>query len=87
MRDPEAGNSGVIARLDRAMQMLRGEPAARVSSLGRRDHISGILMSQPFDASRSLAAFEQDSTLVAVIGISQSKWLVAAVVPGVEPVR
>src|ERR1700724_3559263 len=41
-------------------------------------------MSHPFDASRSLTAFEQDNTLVAVIEMSQSKWLVAAVVPGVE---
>ncbi len=41
-------------------------------------------MSQPFDASRSLTAFEQDITIVAVIEMSQSKWLVAAIVPGVE---
>src|ERR1700737_4270691 len=41
-------------------------------------------MSQPFDASRSLTAFEQDNTLVAVIEMSQSKWLVAAVIPRVE---
>ena len=41
-------------------------------------------MSQSFDASRSLTAFEQDSTLVAVIEMSQSQWLVAAVIPGVE---
>jgi transposase len=41
-------------------------------------------MSQSFDASRSLTAFEQDSTLVAVIEMSQSKWLVAAAIPGVE---
>jgi transposase len=41
-------------------------------------------MSQPFDASRSLTALEQDSTIIAVIEMSQSKWLVAAVVPGVE---
>jgi transposase len=41
-------------------------------------------MSQPFDASRSLTTLEQDSTIVAVIEMSQSKWLVAAVVPGVE---
>ncbi len=40
-------------------------------------------MSQSFDASKSLTAFEQDSTLVAVIEMSQSKWLVAAVVPGI----
>ena len=41
-------------------------------------------MSQPFDASRSLTALEQDSTIIAVIEMSQSKWLVAAVVPGIE---
>ena len=40
-------------------------------------------MSQPFDVSRSLTAFEQDNTLVAVIEMSQSKWLVAAMIPGV----
>jgi transposase len=41
-------------------------------------------MSQPFDASRSLTAFEQESTIIAVIEMSQSKWLVAAIVPGIE---
>ena len=37
-----------------------------------------------FDASRSLTALEQGSTIIAVIEMSQSKWLVAALVPGVE---
>jgi transposase len=37
-----------------------------------------------FDASRSLTALEQDSTIIAVIEMSQSNWLVAALVPGVE---
>ena len=37
-----------------------------------------------FDASRSLTALDQDSTIIAVIEMSQSKWLVAALVPGVE---
>ena len=41
-------------------------------------------MAHPFDASRSLTALEQDSTIIAVIEMSQAKWLVAAVVPGVE---
>ena len=40
-------------------------------------------MSQPFEASRSLTALEQDSTIIAVIEMSQTKWLVAALVPGV----
>ena len=37
-----------------------------------------------FDASRSLTALEQDGTIIAVIEMSQSKWLVSAVVPGIE---
>lgn len=37
-----------------------------------------------FDASRSLTALEQDCTIVAVIEMSHAKWLVAALVPGVE---
>ena len=41
-------------------------------------------MSQTFDASRSLTALEQDNTLIAVIEMSQSTWLVAAVVPGMK---
>ena len=36
------------------------------------------------DLSRSLAALEQDSTVIAVIEMSQSSWLVAGIVPGVE---
>ena len=37
-----------------------------------------------FDASRSLTALEQDSTIIAAIEMAQSKWLVAAVVPGIK---
>jgi hypothetical protein len=37
-----------------------------------------------FEASRSLTALEQDSTIIAVIEMSQSKWLGAALVPGIE---
>jgi transposase len=41
-------------------------------------------MPQPNDLSRSLAPFEQDSTLVAVLELSQWSWLVAGTVPGIE---
>jgi transposase len=41
-------------------------------------------MPQPNDLSRSLIALEQDSTLIVVIEMSLSRWLVAAIVPGVE---
>lgn len=36
------------------------------------------------DLSRCLAPLEQDSTLIAVIELSQSSWLVAGIVPGIE---
>jgi transposase len=39
-------------------------------------------MPQPNDLSRSRVAFEQDATIVAVVEMSQSGWLVAAIVPG-----
>ena len=45
---------------------------------------SPISWTQLFDASKSLTSLEQDSTIIAVIEMSQAKWLVAAVVPGVE---
>src|SRR5262245_27940353 len=41
-------------------------------------------MRKPNDMSRCLAALEQDSTLVAVIEMGKSSWLVAGVVPGIE---
>jgi transposase len=46
-------------------------------------------MLQIDDLSRSLAAFDQNSTLVAVIELSSSSWLVGGVVPGLprEPMK
>jgi len=41
-------------------------------------------MPKPNDLSRSLIAFEQNSTLIAVIEMSLSSWLVAGIVPGVQ---
>src|SRR3954454_14024487 len=41
-------------------------------------------MPQLNDLSRSLAALDQDNTLIAVIEMSQSSWLVAGMIPGVE---
>jgi len=41
-------------------------------------------MTQVSDLSRSLVALKQDSTLVAVVELSASSWLVAGLVPGVD---
>ena len=41
-------------------------------------------MAQTDDLSRYLAAFDQDTTLVVVVEMSQSNWLAAALVPGLD---
>src|SRR4051794_18467392 len=46
---------------------------------GRR----GCPMSKPADLNRCLAPLDQDHTIIAVIEMSQSSWLVAGVVPGI----
>jgi hypothetical protein len=41
-------------------------------------------MPQPNDLSRSLVALDQNSTIIAVIEMSQSSWLVGGALPGIE---
>jgi transposase len=41
-------------------------------------------MPRPDDLSRSLVTLQQDGTLIAVVELSQSSWLVAGIVPGLE---
>jgi hypothetical protein len=41
-------------------------------------------MPQRNDLSRSLVTLEQDATLIAVIEMSLTSWLVAGIVPGIE---
>src|SRR6201997_1834670 len=41
-------------------------------------------MTQADDLSRSLAAFDQNSTLIVVVEMSAANWLVAAMIPGVD---
>ena len=41
-------------------------------------------MPQLNDLNRSLVALDQDSTIIAVVELSQSSWLVGGVLPGIE---
>jgi hypothetical protein len=41
-------------------------------------------MPQPNDLSRSLVPLDQDSTIIAVVEMSQSSWLVGGILPGIE---
>src|SRR4029077_10560804 len=58
--------------------------AARTRHHRRWKQPTGCPMLQPNDLSRSLAAVGQDSTLIAVIEMSRSTWLVAGIVPGIN---
>jgi hypothetical protein len=66
----------------RADDMGRAVRAVALSAV--KGHQWSAPVSQAFDASKSLTALEQDRTIIAVIELSQSKWLAAAVVPGVK---
>src|SRR5260370_39288706 len=61
-----------------------------------RGELSSLLQKQPMelamkcnDLSRSLVAFDQNSTLVAVVELSLNSWVAAGVVPGLgrDPVK
>jgi hypothetical protein len=41
-------------------------------------------MPQPNDLSRSLVALDHNSTIIAIVELSQSSWLVGGVLPGIE---
>ncbi len=41
-------------------------------------------MPQPNDLSKSLVALDQNNTIIAVVELSQSSWLVAGMLPGIE---
>src|SRR5689334_20596833 len=59
--------------------------AARKWQLRRVHLIDGVpAMPQPNDLSRSLVALDQNSTIIAVLELSQSSWLVAGMLPGIE---
>src|SRR6516165_41320 len=58
--------------------------AARTRHHRRWKQLTGCPMQQPNDLSSSLAALDQDSTLIAVIEMSRSTWLVASIVPGIN---
>src|SRR3977135_1074988 len=58
--------------------------AARACDLGAATTACRGPMRQAKALSRSLAAFDQATTLIAVIEMSQSSWLVAGIVPGLE---
>src|SRR5690242_21679059 len=60
-----------------------GRPTRREHHRRRKQRWSAP-MPRPNDSRRSLIPLEQESTLIAVVEMSQSSWLVAGIVPGLE---
>src|SRR4051794_41548565 len=77
----EAGEGGL--RRAAAGEEAMGQ-AAKAEHHRCRERPMGCPMPQRNDLSRSLVPFQQDGTLVAVIELSRSSWLVAGIVPGLE---
>src|SRR6516162_8075287 len=51
-------------------------------SIAARKQLMECPMPQPNDLSRSLVALDQNSTIIAVVEMSQSSWLVGGILPG-----
>src|SRR5438105_2308734 len=58
--------------------------AARKWQLRRCIYRWSAAMPQLNDLSRSLVALDQNSTIIAVVELSQSSWLVGGMLPGIE---
>src|SRR5580692_12724542 len=63
--------------------MLWGDPAKTVILNPVTNQRSAAVANQN-DLSRSVVAFEQHNTIIAVIEMSLNSWLVAGIVPGIE---
>src|SRR5204862_5242103 len=81
---PQLGRSlETAAYLARNRKMLWGGRRGRGNFVAASNRWSAA-MPQPNDLSRSLVALDQNSTIIAVVELSQSSWLVGGVVPGIE---
>src|SRR4051794_14985093 len=66
------------------MEMLWGGRWRDVTIVAGSNAMERPMAQQLDDLSRSLTPLEQDSTIIAVIEMSQASWLVAGIVPGIE---
>ena len=69
---------------DEQFEMLWGGRWRDVTIVAGSNAMERPMAQQLDDLSRSLTPLEQDSTIIAVIEMSQASWLVAGIVPGIE---
>src|SRR5215212_8619128 len=71
-------------RQNTSPEMLWGGRWRDVTIVAGSNAMERPMAQQLDDLSRSLTPLEQDSTIIAVIEMSQASWLVAGIVPGIE---
>src|SRR6202043_3133657 len=81
--DGGARKAAVFLRSDFHREMLWGRRRGDGTIVAVANRWSAP-MPQPNDLSRSLVALDQDSTIIVVVEMSQSSWLVAGMLPGIE---
>ena len=81
---PESTSNPTFADAGRAAQRCYGASGEDPAPSSLEPNRRRCPMPQPNDLSRSLTGLDQDSTLIAVVEMSQSSWLVGAIIPGVE---
>src|SRR4051812_13169146 len=84
---PSARPSPKLRRVgvrDFTFEMLWGGRWRDVTIVAGSNAMERPMAQQLDDLSRSLTPLEQDSTIIAVIEMSQASWLVAGLVPGIE---
>jgi hypothetical protein len=70
--------------LSRGTERFYGAGGEDVATSSLQSNRWSAAMPQPNDLSRSLVALDHNSTIIAVVELSQSSWLVGGVLPGIE---
>jgi transposase len=87
--DSSVALANPVPRVQRESDVKRDRETLWGGRRGNGNFVAGsnrwsAAMPQPNDLSRSLVALDQNSTIIAVIEMSQSTWLVAGLLPGIE---
>src|SRR5499427_2794717 len=72
------------SRSHRGTKRFYGAGGEDVATSSLQSNRWSAAMPQPNDLSRSLVALDHNSTIIAVVELSQSSWLVGGVLPGIE---
>src|SRR5262245_39656799 len=76
--------NGSSQSIPRGTERFYGAGGEDVATSSLQSNRWSAAIPQPNDLSKSLVALDHNSTIIAVVELSQSSWLVAGVLPGIE---